>query len=207
MLVTLGAMALDDRQLGAVGFIFPENPNKGVDPIGTFFAVFHVLSGQPMVFLCTARHVVDGIGDTYAVMRDEDRKPVGWKLEERRWFFHSDSAIDVAIQPLWRPAGVTVKPLSVWDMTLTSHTIGHLPKHGVTVYFAGLHIVLPQTWQDLIPLVRSATLAAPSQSGITWGDENRHVDDEEGRIEGFTHVDDWVPLQLVTATGPNPLLR
>ena len=33
------------------------------------------------------------------------------------------------------------------------------------------------------------------------------VDDEEGRIEGFTHVDDWVPQQLVTATGPNPLPR
>ena len=33
------------------------------------------------------------------------------------------------------------------------------------------------------------------------------VDEDEGRIEGFTHVDDWVPQQLVTATGPNPLPR
>ena len=33
------------------------------------------------------------------------------------------------------------------------------------------------------------------------------VDDEEERIEGFTHVDDWVSQQLVTATGPNPLPR
>ena len=33
------------------------------------------------------------------------------------------------------------------------------------------------------------------------------VEDEEGRFEGFTHVDDWVPQQLVTATGPNPLPR
>jgi predicted metalloenzyme YecM len=31
------------------------------------------------------------------------------------------------------------------------------------------------------------------------------VEDEEGRFEVFTHVDDWVPQQLVTATGPNPL--
>jgi predicted metalloenzyme YecM len=31
------------------------------------------------------------------------------------------------------------------------------------------------------------------------------VEDEEGPFEGFTHVDDWVPQQLVTATGPNPL--
>jgi predicted metalloenzyme YecM len=31
------------------------------------------------------------------------------------------------------------------------------------------------------------------------------VEDEEGPIEGFSHVDDWVPQQLVTATGPNPL--
>lgn len=26
-------------------------------------------------------------------------------------------------------------------------------------------------------------------------------------IEGFHHVDDWVPQRLVTATGPNPLPR
>ena len=31
------------------------------------------------------------------------------------------------------------------------------------------------------------------------------VEDEEGGFEGFTHVDDWVPQRLVTATGPNPL--
>ncbi|HEY6607615.1 MAG TPA: VOC family protein [Candidatus Limnocylindria bacterium] len=29
----------------------------------------------------------------------------------------------------------------------------------------------------------------------------------DGRIEGFHHVDDWVPQRLVTATGPNPLPR
>jgi predicted metalloenzyme YecM len=28
-----------------------------------------------------------------------------------------------------------------------------------------------------------------------------------GPIEGFQHVDDWVPQRLVTATGPNPLPR
>ena len=33
------------------------------------------------------------------------------------------------------------------------------------------------------------------------------VEDEEGRFEGFTHVEDWVPQRLVTATGPNPLPR
>jgi predicted metalloenzyme YecM len=33
------------------------------------------------------------------------------------------------------------------------------------------------------------------------------VEDEEGRFEGFTHVDDWMPQRLVTATGPNPLPR
>src|SRR4029450_2540323 len=33
------------------------------------------------------------------------------------------------------------------------------------------------------------------------------VEDEGGRIEGFVHVDDWVPQRLVTATGPNPLPR
>ena len=31
------------------------------------------------------------------------------------------------------------------------------------------------------------------------------VEDEDGRIEGFIHVEDWVPQRLVTATGPNPL--
>jgi predicted metalloenzyme YecM len=33
------------------------------------------------------------------------------------------------------------------------------------------------------------------------------VHEEEGGIEGFTHVEDWVPQRLVTATGPNPLPR
>jgi predicted metalloenzyme YecM len=33
------------------------------------------------------------------------------------------------------------------------------------------------------------------------------VEDAEGRFEGFTHVDGWVPKRLVTATGPNPLPR
>ena len=31
------------------------------------------------------------------------------------------------------------------------------------------------------------------------------VEEQEGLIEGFTHVEDWVPQRLVTATGPNPL--
>ena len=32
------------------------------------------------------------------------------------------------------------------------------------------------------------------------------IEDQGGRrFDGFTHVDDWVPQRLVTATGPNPL--
>jgi predicted metalloenzyme YecM len=33
------------------------------------------------------------------------------------------------------------------------------------------------------------------------------VELDSGRIDGFHHVDDWVPQRLVTATGPNPLPR
>ena len=33
------------------------------------------------------------------------------------------------------------------------------------------------------------------------------VEEEDGRFEGFSHVDDWVPQRLVTATGPRPLPR
>jgi predicted metalloenzyme YecM len=33
------------------------------------------------------------------------------------------------------------------------------------------------------------------------------VEDAIGGFDGFVHVDDWVPQQLVTATGPNPLPR
>ena len=33
------------------------------------------------------------------------------------------------------------------------------------------------------------------------------VEDEGARFDGFSHVDDWVPQRLVTATGPNPLPR
>jgi hypothetical protein len=33
------------------------------------------------------------------------------------------------------------------------------------------------------------------------------VEDEGVCFDGFSHVDDWVPQRLVTATGPNPLPR
>lgn len=33
------------------------------------------------------------------------------------------------------------------------------------------------------------------------------VEEEQGGFEGFNHVEGWVPQQLVTATGPNPLPR
>src|SRR3989454_1431874 len=33
------------------------------------------------------------------------------------------------------------------------------------------------------------------------------VELDGGQIDGFVHVDDWVPQRLVTATGPNPLPR
>jgi len=33
------------------------------------------------------------------------------------------------------------------------------------------------------------------------------VEDEGARFDGFSHVDDWVPQRLVTASGPNPLPR
>ena len=33
------------------------------------------------------------------------------------------------------------------------------------------------------------------------------VELDGSRIEGFRHVEDWVPQRLVTATGPNPLPR
>lgn len=31
------------------------------------------------------------------------------------------------------------------------------------------------------------------------------VEDDQGGFDGFSHVDDWKPQQMVTATGPNPL--
>jgi hypothetical protein len=33
------------------------------------------------------------------------------------------------------------------------------------------------------------------------------VERQSGAIEGFRHVEDWVPQRLVTATGPDPLPR
>ena len=33
------------------------------------------------------------------------------------------------------------------------------------------------------------------------------IEQDGGRFDGFHHVDDWVPQQLVTATGPNSLPR
>lgn len=33
------------------------------------------------------------------------------------------------------------------------------------------------------------------------------IEHQRGRLDGFQHVDDWVPQRVVTATGPNPLPR
>lgn len=33
------------------------------------------------------------------------------------------------------------------------------------------------------------------------------IEHQGGRLDGFQHVDDWVPQRVVTATGPNPLPR
>jgi hypothetical protein len=46
--------------------------------------------------------------------------------------------------------------------------------------------------------------------GVVVGDEFddfSQVEEEGARLDGFRHVDDWVPQRLVTATGPNPLPR
>ena len=48
-----------------------------------------------------------------------------------------------------------------------------------------------------------STVAADSVPETAWW---ASVELDAGPfVDGFHHVDDWVPQRLVTATGPNPL--
>jgi hypothetical protein len=55
--------------------------------------------------------------------------------------------------------------------------------------------------------LRAACCSRPSPTKFYRRSFFDVVEDEKGRFEGFSHVDDWVPHRLVTATGPNPLPR
>ena len=74
--------------------------------------------------------------------------------------------------------------------------------------FSRLHRAVLTGQQFQVPTsTRSTSSSRTSPMKFYQGLLLAVVEDEEGRFDGFSHVDDWVPQRLVTATGPNPLPR
>ncbi len=165
-------MGLDANQLGIVGFILADHPVSGEKtPIGTAFAVSVPHGDNRAAFLVTARHVVDGHDKVYAALPTTgDTPPAGWALTNQ-WFFPPDGRVDLAVHPLFKPTDGDFRLKSVWPIEMTSDSLGVMPRHGERVYIAGLHVLLEQTWRNMTPLTRTATLAAPYQQDVSWGNE------------------------------------
>jgi predicted metalloenzyme YecM len=126
-----------------------------------------------------------------------------------------------------RPISLIVlsEPLQVLDGAPVSH-IELIPPVHQRVYRMGLEhlgVVVGEEFDEFSRLHRAALTGQQFQSPnidpvYVLFEDFTHVkfyrrsffdvvEDEEGRIEGFSHVGDWVPQQLVTATGANPLPR
>lgn len=58
-------------------------------------------------------------------------------------------------------------------MALTSTSVGGIPRHGVAMLYAGLHLPIRATWEEFTPIVRFGTVAATMHPGITWGTEDQ----------------------------------
>jgi predicted metalloenzyme YecM len=121
---------------------------------------------------------------------------------------------------------VLAEPLEVLDGTPVSR-IELIPPVHQRVYRMGLEhlgVVIGEAFDDFSRVHRAALTGQQFQSltvdpvYILFEDFTHvkfyrrsffdAIEDQHGvRLEGFTHVDDWVPQRLVTATGPNPLPR
>ncbi len=128
---------------------------------------------------------------------------------------------------LWngRPISLIVlaEPLEVLDGTSVSH-IELIPPVHQRVYRMGLEhlgVVVGEDIDDFSRVHRAALTGQQFQSPdvepvYVLFEDFTHVKFyrvslhdgiilQGGRFDGFSHVDDWVPQRLVTATGPNPL--
>jgi len=120
---------------------------------------------------------------------------------------------------------ILAEPLEVFEGTPCSR-IELIPPVHQRVYRMGLEhlgVVLGEEFDDFSRVHRAALTGQQFQSlevepVYVLFEDFTHVkfyrrsffdvvEDEEGPFNGYTHVDDWVPQRLVTATGPNPLPR
>lgn len=130
---------------------------------------------------------------------------------------------------LWngRPISVIVlaEPLEVLDGTPVS-VIELIPPVHQRVYRMGLEHLGVVVGEDVDTFSRAHRAALTGQQFQSLGfepyyilfEDSTHVKfyrislfdgciQQGAHFDGFTHIDDWVPQRLVTATGPNPLPR
>ena len=179
----MAAMGLPPQVLIGVGIIHANDPltDRPGHPIGTGFAVGHFddEAGTSAPFMVTARHVVDGMTPVWGLLRinDETNETAAFKLNN--WIYPDDPRIDLAIHVLQRTVNEPDRPILTWSTKLFADKFGVTPQYGERVYYAGLHHLNPTTYKQVMPLVRTATLAGMGVPDQTWG---------TGRMWGPTKV-------------------
>lgn len=166
-------MGLDERHTDIVGFLFRKQTaaDPNLQPAGTGFIVAYARDDKNVTFFVTARHVVEGAPVTTAVIRERNGNIIQTDLTD--WQYPPNASLDLAIHPLVSKPGDPVPSVGAWQWDVTADKFESVPRYGERVYWVGLHGILPDTWDtDLIPMVRTGNLAAPSLKNHRWYEWN-----------------------------------
>ena len=170
--------------LETVGFLVGDRL-QGIGPIGTFFVIQEERDGWDgeedrgtIRWMVTARHVVeDGHkngGQITARMRpagSDSQQPIEFDADD--WIFDPDDSLDLAIRPMDYEPVKTFKALPVVYAQPSLPPTGFLGEElGHPTYFAGLLDWPGPIATEARPVLRSGTVAALRQSGITWHTES-----------------------------------
>ena len=148
-------MPIDESVTRCVAFVKDERTNQRV---GTaFFVVFDGAHG----YAVTAGHVAQVLNEPSVLL---DVRNVGGELETVRltseWRFGEPSDLAVA------EVGDEGLDLVGWPMEKTTDELDAIPTLGSTVFYVGLLDPIESLVARSVPMVRSGTLGAWSQSGV-----------------------------------------
>lgn len=176
-------MRLSNRFRSVTGFLAKGSPQRLVRK-GTFLVAQRSWSqwlDHPVEsatkYMVTARHVVETHGDLFAVaFHDPALTPKVWAITKDSWVFPPSStrALDLAVRVFDPPTANSDEASSFLGLptSLGTHKIDEPIELGQPAFVVGLlaweHRDLP--WSPR-PVVRSATIAAIDETGISWGEQ------------------------------------
>ncbi len=161
-------MAFDSSFPKAVGFLLGEVQKAGgadLEPLGTFFVLQIQRDADTFAAMVTSRHVVADQSLVIARLQDGSGAPIEWDVSG--WIYPADGRSDWAVRPFEPPPSAQGPFTAVPDWQ--AHEVVNVrPKAGTTVYFPGLLTGVPSLVANATPIVRSGSVAAWEQSGVTW---------------------------------------